>query len=126
MRNRSCKNNWKVVITVLDDGGNLLYMERMDGATLAQIDVSEGKARAALIFGRPSKALQDELKDGFVAPLSVTNVVRLQGGLPIMVDGKVIGAIGTSGASQAQDDQCSRLRDRHLKSAMIFEIERSL
>jgi len=105
---QAAKNNWKVVITILDDGGNLVYLERMDGATLAQIQLSEGKARAALFFKTPSKTLQDELVNGVVAPLSVNGVVRLQGGLPIMVEGKLIGAIGTSGASQSQDDQCSQ------------------
>jgi glc operon protein GlcG len=102
------KNNWNMVITVLDDGGNLVYLGRMDGAQLGSIEVSEGKAHTALAFRRPSKAFQDLVDQNQAHLVTLPHITAVQGGLPIMLDGKVVGAIGVSGGSSAQDEQCAQ------------------
>lgn len=104
----AAKNNWSMVITVLDDGGNIVYLGRMDGAQLGSIDVSLGKAHTALAFRRPSKAFQDLVDQNQAHLVTLPHVVAVQGGLPIIADGKVIGAIGVSGGSSAQDEQCAQ------------------
>jgi glc operon protein GlcG len=105
------KNNWNMVITILDTGGNRVMMERLDNAVLAAISVSEGKARTAVGFRRPSKAIDDAIAGGGAALrlLSIQGEgVFVQGGLPIVVDGKVVGAIGVSGGSSQQDEQVAQ------------------
>ena len=104
----AAKNNWNMVITLLDDGGNLLYVERMDGAQLGSIEVSQGKARTALRFRRPSKAFQDLVDKDQAHLVTLPQVTAVQGGLPIMAEGKVVGSIGVSGGSSAQDEQCAQ------------------
>jgi glc operon protein GlcG len=105
------KNNWNMVITILDTGGNRVMQARMDNSLLASINVSEGKARTAVGFRRPSKALEDAIAGGGAAlrTLSVHGEgVFVQGGLPIVVDGKVVGAIGASGGTSPQDEQVAQ------------------
>jgi len=102
------KNNWAMVITILDDGGNIVYIGRMDGAQLGSIDVSQGKAHTALAFRRPSKAFQDLVDQNQAHLVTLPHITAVQGGLPIMLDGKVVGAIGVSGGSSAQDEQCAQ------------------
>jgi glc operon protein GlcG len=102
------KNNWSMVITVVDDGGNIVYLGRMDGAQLGSIEVAEGKAHTALAFRRPSKAFQDLVDQNQPHLTTLPHVTAVQGGLPIMLDGKVVGAIGVSGGSSAQDEQCAQ------------------
>src|SRR5262245_33022809 len=105
------KNNWNMVITILDPGGSRVLMERMDNTLLASISVSEGKARTAVGFRRPSKAIEDAIAGGGAALrlLSIQGEgVFVQGGLPIVVDGKVVGAIGVSGGSSQQDEQVAQ------------------
>jgi uncharacterized protein GlcG (DUF336 family) len=107
----AAKNNWAMVITILDPGGNRVAMARMDNALLASIGVSEGKARTAIGFRRPSKAIDDAIAGGGAALrlLTIANEgVFVQGGLPIVVDGKVVGSIGVSGASSQQDEQVAQ------------------
>ena len=104
----AAKNNWNMVISVLDDGGNLLYLERMDGAQLGSIEVSQGKARTALQFKRPSKAFQDLIDKDQAHLITLGHVTAVQGGLPIMTEGKVVGSIGVSGAASNQDEQCAQ------------------
>lgn len=104
----AAKNNWNMVITVLDDGGNLLYLERMDGAQLGSIEVSQGKARTALQFKRPSKAFQDLIDKDQAHLITLGRVTAVQGGLPILAEGKVVGSIGVSGAASNQDEQCAQ------------------
>ena len=102
------KNNWAMVITVVDDGGNIVYMGRMDGAQLGSIEVSQGKAHTALAFRRPSKAFQDLVDQNQAHLVTLPHITAVQGGLPIMLDGKVVGAIGVSGGTSAQDEQCAQ------------------
>jgi uncharacterized protein GlcG (DUF336 family) len=104
----AAKNNWNVIVWILDDGGNPIVMQRMDGAQLGSIDVAQGKARTSLRFRRPSKAFADAMQAGNTYVMTLPGVLPVQGGLPIEVDGKVIGAIGVSGATSEQDEQCAR------------------
>jgi glc operon protein GlcG len=104
----AAKNNWNVIVAILDDGGNPILLQRMDGAQLGSIDVAQAKARTALRFRRPSKAFADAVASGNTAIMTLPGVLPIQGGLPIEVDGKVIGSIGVSGATSEQDEQCAR------------------
>ena len=97
------KNHWTVVIAVLDDGGNLVLLERMDGTQLGSIAVAQEKAATALKFKRPSKAFEDMVAGGRNAVLSLPGVVAIEGGLPLTVDGAFVGAIGISGAKSNED-----------------------
>ena len=102
------RNNWAMVITVVDDGGNLIYLERMDGAQLGSVEVSQRKARTALRFKRPTKDLEDAIGKGRLGIITIGDIAAVQGGLPLMIEGKAIGAIGVSGGSSDQDAQCAR------------------
>jgi glc operon protein GlcG len=97
-------HNWHMVIAVLDGGGNLIYLERMDGAPLASIQISRQKAHTAVIFKTPSKTFADGLAKGGTAILKL-DALPYAGGIPLTVDGKIVGAIGVSGGSvDAQDN----------------------
>lgn len=100
-------NGWKLAIVILDDGGNLLYFQRMDGVQLASIQVAQAKARTALLYRRPTKEFADRMATGNT-PLAMPEVMPLEGGLPIVVNGQVIGSIAASGATGAQDAQASQ------------------
>jgi glc operon protein GlcG len=106
----AAKNSWQVAITILDSGGNLVMFHKVDNTQLASITASEGKARTALTFKRPSKALDDAIAAGGAGLrlLAVKDITPLEGGLPIIVDGKIVGAIGVSGALSSQDAQVAR------------------
>jgi glc operon protein GlcG len=99
------KNNWQVVIAIVDNGGHLVMLHRLD-AQNASVDIATGKARTAVNFRRPTKALEDSLAAGGSALrlLALRDTTPLQGGLPIVVDGKIVGAIGVSGVTAAQDE----------------------
>lgn len=94
----------RVVIVVVDDGGNLLLLERLDDTQVASVNVGIDKARTAAIYRRPSKVFEDQVKNGRVSALALHGAVALQGGVPIIVNGKVIGAIGVSGETPQQDE----------------------
>ncbi len=97
-------NKFTMVIAVLDDGGNLIYLERMDETQLASIQIAQGKAHTALAFKRPTKALEDAVAGGRNAILSFPGAVLVEGGLPLTTpDGKIIGSIGVSGGTSPQD-----------------------
>ena len=102
------KNNWMMAIAVVDDGGQLIYFERIDNTQIGSIDVSIGKARTALAFKRPTKALEDAVNAGQNAILSFPNVLPREGGLPFVVDGNVVGAIGVSGGKSSEDAQVAK------------------
>jgi uncharacterized protein GlcG (DUF336 family) len=97
--------NARVVIAVVDDAGNLLILQRLDDTQVASVEVAMGKARTAAIFRRPSREFEEQVKNGRIAALALPGATPLQGGIPIMFDSKVIGAIGISGESPAQDEE---------------------
>ena len=99
------KNNWQVVISIVDTGGHLVMLQRLD-AQNASVDIATGKARTAVNFRRPTKALEDGLaaNGSALRILAVPGITPLQGGLPIVVDGKIIGGIGVSGVLATQDE----------------------
>ena len=99
------KRGATVVIAVVDDGGQLILLERLDDTQVASVEVAIGKARTAAIFRRPSKVFEDQVKNGRVAALALPGATPLQGGIPITVEGKVIGAIGASGNSPGEDEE---------------------
>jgi glc operon protein GlcG len=97
------KNNFTMVISVVDDGGNLVYLERMDNSQIGSIEVAIQKARTAIYFKRPTKSYEEKVVGGNNAILKVPNVLPFEGGLPLIVDGQYIGAIGVSGGAPQQD-----------------------
>ena len=105
----AAKNSWQVAITILDSGGNPVMFHKIDNAQLSAATVSEGKARTALEFKRPSKALDDAIAAGGAGMrlLALKDITPLEGGVLIVVDGKIIGAIGVSGALSSQDAQAA-------------------
>ena len=104
------KNSWPVAIAVVSNGGHLVAFERLDGTQFASIKIAQDKARAAAMFRRPTKAFEDRVAAGGVgvAVLSLEGVVASEGGVPLMRDGKIIGAIGVSGVTSAQDGQVAK------------------
>ena len=104
------KNKWHVVITIVDSTGHLVALSRLDNVQYASLRIAEGKARTALDFRRPTKALEDAVAGGGAGLrfLAIEGLTPLEGGIPIVVDGKIIGAIGVSGVTSAQDAQIAR------------------
>ena len=99
------QNKWTVSIAITDAAGDLLGFFKLDNASTGSVQIAQGKARTAARFGRPTKVYADRILTDTLTFLSVDGLVALQGGLPIIVGGKVIGAVGVSGATSAQDDQ---------------------
>lgn len=99
------KNHEGGVIAIVDDGGNLMYLERLDGTFPAGAKISIGKARTAALFKKPSSAFEEIIKNGRTAMVALPDFTPLQGGVPIEVDGSVIAAIGVSGAANQQQDE---------------------
>jgi glc operon protein GlcG len=93
------------VIAVVDEGGNLIALERLDGTFTAGANISIGKAKTAVMFKKPTKFFEDVIKNGRTAMIALADFTPLQGGVPIVVDGQVIGGVGVSGASSAQQDE---------------------
>ena len=100
---QAIKDNLTVVISIVDDGGNLVYLEKMDGTQLGSIEISMKKAKTAISFKRPTKAYQDRIAGGTNAIIALKNVLPFEGGLPLLVDGELVGAIGVSGGTSEQD-----------------------
>jgi glc operon protein GlcG len=111
------KNHWSMAVAIVDTGGNLVYFEKMDNTQIGSANVSVDKARCAALYKRPSKAFQDALAAGpdGVRVLSFKGVVPADGGIPLVVDGKIVGAIGVSGGTGAQDGQCAKAGADSLK-----------
>src|SRR5436309_9838674 len=95
------------VIAVVDDGGNLMALERLDGTFAAGANISIGKARTAVLFKRPTKVFEDVIKNGRTAMVALPDAyfTPLQGGIPIIVDNQIVGGVGVSGAASAQQDE---------------------
>ena len=111
------KNNWKVAVAIVDPAGTLVYYEKMDNTQLASANVAIDKARSAARFKRPTKAFQDALAAGGegLRVLGLEGAVPVEGGFPLVMDGKIVGGIGVSGATSAQDAQCSKAGADSLK-----------
>lgn len=99
------KNSWTVVISIVDDGANLVYLQKIDGTQIGSIDIAQMKARTAIRMKRPTKLLEDAVLGGRNTVLKLPDVLPVEGGLPLVVDGQMIGAIGVSGVTSAQDGQ---------------------
>jgi uncharacterized protein GlcG (DUF336 family) len=99
----SKKNGWRMAIAIVDNHGFLVYYERMDDTQTASVGVAIDKAKASAMYRRPTKAFEDGIAKGRVALLGLAGATPIEGGLPIMVAGKVIGAIGVSGMNSDQD-----------------------
>jgi len=93
------------VVAVVDEGGNLLALERLDGTFAAGANISIGKARTAVLFKKPTKVFEDAIKNGRTSMVALNDFTPLQGGIPIVVDGEVVGGVGVSGAASAQQDE---------------------
>jgi uncharacterized protein GlcG (DUF336 family) len=101
----AAKNNWTMAVAILDTGGNLVYFEKMDGTQTGSVRVAISKGRSAVLFKRPTKAFQDTLAAGGegLRVLRLEGAVPVEGGLPLLMDGKIVGAIGVSGGTSQQD-----------------------
>jgi uncharacterized protein GlcG (DUF336 family) len=106
----AAKNNWSVAVAIVDPAGNLVYYEKMDNTQLGSANVAIDKARSAALFKRPTKAFQDALAAGGdgLRILGLQGATPIDGGIPLLSDGKIVGAIGVSGVTSAQDGQCAK------------------
>lgn len=104
------KNGWPVVIVILDPGGNTVLLQRLDNTQWGSIEVAKDKARSAVAFRRPSKVFQDLVAQGGanLRLLNLSGASMVEGGIPIMADGKIIGSIGVSGVTGQQDSQIAQ------------------
>lgn len=110
---------WRVVIAVVDDGGHAILVQRLDGAQTSSIDTAVGKARAAVAWKRPTRLLEESVNGGRTAFLSIADgMALLQGGVPIEIDGQVIGAIGVSGVKASDDELVALAGVNALKTAL--------
>jgi uncharacterized protein GlcG (DUF336 family) len=111
------KNSWNVVIAVVDSGGHVVVLQRMDNTQIGSLEVAREKAYSAVAFRRPTKAFEDLVGQGGtnLRLLRLTGASPLEGGIPIVVDGKIIGAVGVSGVTSAQDAQIARAGIEGLK-----------
>ena len=104
------KNKWNMVIVVLDSGGHVVMLHRLDGTQLGSIEAAKDKAYSAVLYRRPTKVFQDLVGQGGpnLRLLRLSGASPLEGGIPLMVDGKIIGAVGVSGATSEQDAQVAK------------------
>jgi uncharacterized protein GlcG (DUF336 family) len=99
------RNNWPVVIAIVDDGAHLIYLLRLDNTQFGSVDVAIQKACAAIAFRRPTKVWEEHVIDGRMRYLGLPGALPIEGGLPIVVDGQFIGAVGVSGVRSHEDAQ---------------------
>jgi glc operon protein GlcG len=109
------------VIVIVDDGGHPILLQRLDNTQVASVEVGIGKARTAAIFRRPSKDFEDQIRQGRIAALALPGATPLQGGIPIIHAGKVIGAIGVSGESPQEDEDVAKAGAAVAEAAIAAE-----
>jgi uncharacterized protein GlcG (DUF336 family) len=111
------KNNWTMALAIVDPNGTLVYYEKIDNTQIGSAQVAITKARSAAIFKRPTKWFQDQVAKGGEGTryLGLEGAVPLEGALPIVMEGKIVGAIGMSGGTSAQDVQCAQIGADALK-----------
>ena len=104
------KNTWAMAVAVVDIAGSLVYFEKMDDTQTGSVVVAQAKARSAALFKRSTKVFQDRLASGGdgLLVLRLEGAVPVEGGLPLVIDGKIVGAIGVSGGTSPQDGQCAQ------------------
>jgi uncharacterized protein GlcG (DUF336 family) len=102
------KSGWTVAAAVVDPSGNLVAYEKMDNTQLGSANVSVAKARTAALFKRPSKAFEDTVNGGKPATAQLPGALPIEGGVPLIEDGKIVGAVGVSGATSQQDGVCAK------------------
>jgi uncharacterized protein GlcG (DUF336 family) len=102
------REGWPVVIAIFDTSGRLIYLERADGAQLGSIDVAQAKGLTALMFRRPSKALEDLVLAGRANLATLPGATPIEGGLPLLHHGEIVGSIGVSGVTSAQDGEIAK------------------
>jgi glc operon protein GlcG len=102
------RNGWAVTIAIVDDGGHLLWLQRLDGAAPISASIGPEKARAAALGRRETRIYEDMINQGRTAFLSAPLAGMLEGGVPIVVDGQVLGAVGVSGVKSSEDAQIAR------------------
>ena len=99
------RNDWRVVIAVVDDGGHLMYLQRSHGTQFGSIETATQKARAAVAFQRPTKVSEDAVLSGRLIHLALPGVIPAEGGVPLQIDSVVVGGLGISGVRSSQDGQ---------------------
>jgi len=103
------RNHWRGVVAVVDDGGWIILLERMDHAAMtASVELAAGKARSAALFKKPTQALEEAINHGRYAAITARGFIEMQGGLPVVVDGEAIGGIGASFATPEEDEQVAK------------------
>ncbi len=113
------RNNWRVVIAIVDDGGHAIAVARLDGAQWSSIETAVEKARAAVAWKRPTRLLEESINNGRTAFLSIAQgMAVLQGGVPIEIDGAIVGAVGVSGVKAADDEVIALAGVNALKAAL--------
>ncbi len=102
------RNNWSVVIAIVDEGGHLIYLQRLDNTQIGSVDVAIQKARSAIAFRRPTKVLEEQINQGHLRYLGLPGAIPIEGGLPIVFKDQFLGAIGVSGVRSYQDAQIAQ------------------
>jgi glc operon protein GlcG len=113
------RNRWRVVIAVVDEGGHAITTARLDGAQWSSVDTAVAKARAAVAWKRPTRLLEESVNGGRTAFLSITQgMATLQGGVPIEIEGVIVGAVGVSGVKASDDEAIAQAGVDALKAAL--------
>lgn len=103
------KSNWNMAVAVVDPGGTLVYYEKMDNTQYGSAKVAIDKARSAALFKRPTKVFADRIATGNAGVLAVEGAIPIEGGIPLVIEGRIVGAIGVSGDTSEHDGQCAQM-----------------